>query len=451
MTTYDKEFLISEFWRYYSEYGKYPNSKELNKAEGFPSESGYKRIWKTWSNFLIDIGIIRKDCNDGWYICDENVLHEKYYDGDKQDIIESLMVKRTWGTIKKKASKLGLKRNMELVNYSKVRMSQEFLISELIRYKNEHGSSPTNEQFEKNKEFPSTKPYVRLFGSWNNALRTAGLEINTEFNISKNEVIKRAKTFFEKNGRSPFWNELNLSRTVYEKYWSNFPEMLEEAELPLNKKTRKDHFKSDEELIEDYLNLYNTLGRIPVANDINCQEDMASFPTYKLRFGGYKELWNKCGIDNKAILDTSIYGFICLDKNGDICKSYAEMVITNLFIDNKIEFQKEYSYRNVVPDFSGKSYVMDWYLPKTHTCVEYFGMYKKDHLNKEGKIGDYTRKAENKKKILKESNNVLIDLYQEDLNETLLQRLTEKFSKLGIDVKVENKNLYKNNPEKSIV
>jgi hypothetical protein len=275
-------------------------------------------------------------------------------------------------------------------------------------------------------------------------LKIAGLELNAEFNITKEEIIERAKVFYKENQRSPYWNELGFSRTVYEKFWGQFPDMLVEAKLPLNKKTRNNHYKSNDELIKDYKDLYNLIGRIPVAKDVNNHSNMASFETYVKRFGGYKEIWEKCDITNKEIIDENGYGFICLDKNGDLCKSYAEMVITNLFIDNNIKYIKEYPYKKLIPDFKGRSYVLDWYLPDKNICVEYFGIYRKNEYYSLNKMGNYTRKTERKKHILKNNNLELIDLYQEDLNQTFLQRLVEKFRIHGVILEVKNKNLYKN-------
>lgn len=442
-----KEFLISEFWRYYKEFGKYPYRKDLKENKDYPSESGYMRLWGTWENFLKDINVISKENTDGWYITDENILKRMYEYGSQKEILDSLMVKRNWDTVKKKAKVLGLKRS----NSTRRKHTKEELTSLLKNLAAEIGRTPRDVDIRNKPNFPSAKVFSNAFGGWNDALRDAGLTINAEFNISKEEIITRVFEFYNKNKRSPYWNELGFSRTVYQKYWSKFPDILEELGLPLNKKTREDKFKTDQELIDDYRRLYEILGRIPVANDVNNTSEMASFSTYKLRFGGYKEIWDKCGIDSSSIVDETTYGFICLDKNGDVCKSYAEMIITNLLIENHISYEKEYSYRKLIPNLKGKSYVMDWYLPDYKLCVEYFGMYRKDQLTKKGKIGDYTRKAEKKKEILKNNNQSLISLYQEDLNETYLQRVVNKFAEIGIEISVLQKNLYKNNPDKSVV
>ncbi|TCJ00489.1 homing endonuclease associated repeat-containing protein, partial [Cytobacillus praedii] len=322
---FNKEDIEELFWKFYEENKRYPEAKEIDKLHGNRFLVSRNKYFGNWNSLLKEIGVISLDNTDGWYICDENVLIEKYETNPQDEIINELMVKRSWGTIKTKASELGLRRNTSI---TKRQYTNDYLINCLLELANDLGRTPRDNDIREIENFPSMKVYQKRFGSWNSALKIAGLRLNTEFNITKEEIINRAKDFFKTNNRSPYWNELNLSRTVYEKYWCNFPEMLEEAMLPLNKKTRIDHFKTDEELIEDYLNLYKILGRIPMANDVNNYANMASFSTYKLRLGGYEEIWKKCNIDNTEILDETTYGFICLDKNGEICKSYAEMVIT---------------------------------------------------------------------------------------------------------------------------
>src|SRR3972149_6251004 len=46
------------------------------------------------------------------------------------------------------------------------------------RFFKENGRSPTWEDFSNNRKYPSFKTYQRHFGSWNKALKMAGLQIN---------------------------------------------------------------------------------------------------------------------------------------------------------------------------------------------------------------------------------------------------------------------------------
>lgn len=366
-----------------------------------------------------------------------------YSDCSQQDIMGSL--NRSWDSVKHRAKKLGFKRNL---NKAHQPYSEEHLITKLKELGDLLGKTPREIDMRNADNFPSSKPYKTVFGNWNNALRMAGFTLNTEFNIDKNEIIKRAREYFKKYGKSPCWDDLSISRTVYVKYWDSFADMLLDANLPLNREIRVDHFKTNEELISDYKNLYLKLKRIPIAQDIDCADNTASFKTYKKRFGGYKEIWKACGIDDESIVTEGQYGFICLDKNGEVCKSYAEMVITNVLIDSNVEYKKEFLYENLIPELKSTRYAMDWYLPKYDVCVEYFGIYKRNTENDDTMIGKYTRKAIWKMSIAKENNINLIDIYQEDLNETYLKRLVSKFNNYGINLIIESKNLYKN---KSVV
>ncbi|WP_404323944.1 hypothetical protein LG298_09810 [Cytobacillus firmus] len=104
---YTKEFLKKEFWRYYNEFGVYPISTDFRKNKTYPHCVNYERNWGSWSKFLEEIGIVG---DGGWYKCDENVLKDKYLTCTKEEIIDSLMIKRSWSTIRKKANSMGLRK-----------------------------------------------------------------------------------------------------------------------------------------------------------------------------------------------------------------------------------------------------------------------------------------------------------------------------------------------------
>jgi hypothetical protein len=104
-TSYSKEFLINEFWRFYKEYGRYPLGKDLRNTVGYPHNANYTKYWGSWNRFLLDIGILG---DYGWYKHDEQVLKDLYSNGNKKEIIDKLIVKRSWSTIIKKANLMGL-------------------------------------------------------------------------------------------------------------------------------------------------------------------------------------------------------------------------------------------------------------------------------------------------------------------------------------------------------
>lgn len=56
--------------------------------------------------------------------------------------------------------------------------TKEFLISELQRFVSENGKNPRFSNMQSKFGYPSNNSYARQFGTWNNALIAAGLEIN---------------------------------------------------------------------------------------------------------------------------------------------------------------------------------------------------------------------------------------------------------------------------------
>jgi len=229
---YTKEFLINEFWRFYKENNKYPRGKEMKAKNGYPSEDAYKTHWGTFNTFLSGIGVLG---DNGWYKCDEDVLIEMYENYPQKEIIDKLMVKRKWGMIKTKASELKLNRGKE-IRYASKTMSDEFLISELKRFYNTYDKVPTCTDFDEDKEFPSRKVYQNHFGSWNNALREAEMDINLQFNnYTKEDMIRVGLDHYNTTGEIPLSHEMGFSYSVLYKYWDDWNGYLAEINLKSNK------------------------------------------------------------------------------------------------------------------------------------------------------------------------------------------------------------------------
>jgi len=102
---YSKEFLVSEFWRFHKENGRFPLGKEMKAKNGYPDKGVYTKNFGSWTEFLIYIGVLGEN---GWYKCDEQILIDLYPSGNKNEIINKLMIKRTWGMIIKKANSMDL-------------------------------------------------------------------------------------------------------------------------------------------------------------------------------------------------------------------------------------------------------------------------------------------------------------------------------------------------------
>lgn len=441
---YDKNFLINEFWRYYEEFGVYPKLADFNSNPNYPSASAYNRIWGNWNNFLNDIGVLGKN---GWYKVDEEVLIKIYSDENKKlcDINNKLMIPRSYNEIQKKAEELGLKLRDFYIkrNYD---LSKENIINSSLQgikdLYNDFGKCPTISEYEKyaklNRLLRRKTLETKLNKKYTEICKDILNENNKEVK-TKEQLLKELIDLKEKLGRTPLANELSLyglseKKTYMRKFGMTYQELI--LSLGWELSTPKLNSKSEDELLDDYLNLYYKLGRLPLMQDIENDPNMASYSTYKYHFGDLKTIWELLEIDyEKFIKDHSLgSGFTCIDKNGDICRSESEMIITNILIDSNIKYEKEKMYSELINDCY-KTWKMDWYLPEYDIVVEYFGLYQKTQLNRNNRLGKYARKTKKKIDFCLKNNVKLIDLYYDDLKNDF-QGLINKFKKFDIQLSI---------------
>ena len=156
-------------------------------------------------------------------------------------------------------------------------ISNEELIA-LIQHKAaELGRSPALRDV----EVAAAATATRRFGSWNNFLISAGLEINSQGNapMSDEEAIRLIQAKAAELGRTPERSEFTQARTVIKKYggWKKF---LKAAGLKPSKR-KKYKFISDERLIELVHDRAAELGRTPKKNEF------VQGPTAARRYGSW--------------------------------------------------------------------------------------------------------------------------------------------------------------------
>ena len=489
----DKDYLVSEYWRYFNKLGRHPSKKEMTNKNGVPSASSYAKYWGSWNNFLKFLGVLGQN---GWYVCDEQVVIDKYETCSQEDIINSLMFTKSWDTIKRKASDLGLRRNMSAI---KKEYSEKYLLEKLADLAERIGRVPRYIDMESYSDMPSPKTYIQRFGGWNKALELLGFKPNTNFTHCKEDLIKEAIEFYQQFNRSPFYNDLSYSRTVYKFYWNTWTEFLKECKLPLNK--RENSLSSKEDGINYLINLSKELNKVPSSLDV--ENDGIPRDWFARNFGSYrlalfeanliteneieedyeeyaktsieylnelarllnrvptveeyhmflskKETKNHLTRENlsnrmemkfteicreflpKDIIESELNTFY-VDKNNDRCFSIPELKISNLLIDNNIKFKKETLYKDVidVPD----RIRFDWEIVNDEESiyVEYFGLFH-DTPSENKMINDYYNGTKRKIKLCKDNNVKLIELYRDDLKDNF-KGLIDKFKSHKIDIKI---------------
>lgn len=196
--------------------------------------------------------------------------------------------------------------------------------------------------------------------------------------------------------------------------------------LGLNK-SKEEYNKHFSELMKNELsqkltNFANKLGKTPTSDEINASHEMPGVVSYHRYFGSYS---NAC-IENGLDVNSNIFGksHHTLSLNGDVCLSKREKEITDIFIQNGINYKKEVLYKDIINKFDDSNIRCDWLI--NDIIVEYFGMPEKEY---------YRERMNEKIKICKENNIKLIQLFKKDLSYNY-RGLIDKFKECGINLKI---------------
>jgi len=238
-TDISKERLISDLQEFAEQLGKTPTQNKINQ-DGPWSAKLYHNYFGSWNNALKKAGLEpnhKINISEERLISDLQEFSEELgktptkrkmkQDGPWNDITYHNHF-GSWNNALKKA---GFESNLE------IDISKERLISDLQEFAEQLGKTPT--QNEMNQDGPwSTQSYLNHFDSWNNALKEAGLEPNNEINISEERLISELQEFAEELGRTPTFNEMRQdgpwSNTTYQNRFGSWNNALEKAGLEIN-------------------------------------------------------------------------------------------------------------------------------------------------------------------------------------------------------------------------
>lgn len=178
----------------------------------------------------------------------------------------------------------------------------------------------------------------------------------------------------------------------------------------------------EEKLIRELKEYAQILGRTPLSYEVNENKNMAHSNTYRRCFDGYVDACQKAGLEPNYegnIFSPRTYR----SKNNDLCLSQPELIITNLFIDNVLEYEKEVYYSSFSDDPRCGYKRCDWFLVDG-IIVEYFGMERRE---------SYQKRMLEKQAICSDNNLILIELYPKDMRKGL-EGLINKFKEYGIEL-----------------
>jgi hypothetical protein len=437
LKVYTKEMLINEFFRFKDEFGRFPKKVDIEALSNYPSANTYQENFGSWTKFLMSLDIIAED---GWYKDDEQVIKDFYIKvSNLCEINLKLNEKRTISQINKKAQKLNISiRSFINKREYNVTTPEEKLKSSMQGLKDLYsdlGVYPTTSEYDDYARL--NKLIYRRNLEDRVSMRFADICIQelggTNKDIKSKEILIAELTQLKvKLGRTPRANELKAhglseKKAYMRKFGITYQELIDS--LGWEQATPRLRFKSEEEMLADYERLFNEIKRLPNSTDLQNCNYTSSAQTYVDKFGSLKDVWEILDLPYDANQDLSA-GFVAINKRKEICRSSAELEISNILIENNINYSPEIKYSDLDDKLINK-WKMDWYLSDSDIYVEYFGMYQETQIKRNTRIGRYSRKVKKKIDYCINNNIILISLYREDLTENY-KGLLHKFEERGI-------------------
>lgn len=212
MVKYSDEFLLSELRRFYEENGRSPTAPDMRIKNGYPPATAYYKYFGSFTNALIradlQVNHLTGYTNDQLIYILQKFYNDTGKSPTREDInnLENCPSYRVFvdrfGSFNDALSTAGLQLNQRR------NVNKEYLISELHRFVSLYNRSPTIDDFRYNTDFPSDSTYQRHFGSWNNGLVAAKLDLNFGNKYTKEFLLNELSRFTLENNRVPEYRDL---------------------------------------------------------------------------------------------------------------------------------------------------------------------------------------------------------------------------------------------------
>ncbi|PIH59177.1 homing endonuclease associated repeat-containing protein [Paenibacillus sp. LK1] len=304
------------------------------------------------------------------------------------NILESLYPTEPWETLLFEINRFPKEEIIRMASKLKIKRENYHYSSEELEYIRKYYSSMPTKEFVK-KFFPS-----RTESAIHTKASKMGIVSRERWSEEENELLK------DKYHNTP-------NRILKSKHFQNrslTAIICQAVNLGLKKSITNVQFSNDE-LITSLKTLAEKLGHTPTADEILADEDIPSPMTFFRYFGSYNNACSEANLTPNPINTFGNCGFHSA-SDGTVCLSYAELTITEFFIENNISFEKEVPYADFVDDDRCGRKRSDWVL-EDGSIIEYFGMPERE---------SYKEKMNQKIDICKDNDIKLIALYRKDLN-----------------------------------
>ena len=241
----------------------------------------------------------------------------------------------------------------EVNNRSNIPKSE--LLNALQCLGDEQDRTPTAADMERDGQF-GWATYKTTFGSWNNALREAGFDPNVRNDIQDSILVEEIQRLSDKLDRTPERRDMDaegkFDSTTYMSSFGTWNNALREADLTPNKRLNI----PDSDLLEELQRLADVLDRTPIRDEMESQGKF-SFSVYTQRFGSWNDALVEAGLDPNKILNPDHLDHIVRSTwELEIANTLLELDVDYEYESLKIEYGDGHTY---MPDFVADQYVIE--------------------------------------------------------------------------------------------
>lgn len=289
---YSDAELLSHIVELENELGRVPSIRDMNKAEQCPSGALYRYRFGSWNNAIRKVGLVAREhkyTDEGLIEAlrklDKRLMHTpRRIDIDEAEDCPVLgTYEDHFGSYESALLKAGLKPSSPYI-----KITDEELIEKLTDLSRVLGHVPTTREMAEGRDCPNPSTYQERFGSWKEALKRAGLDRSSKL-ISDDTLVLYLRKLAEDLGRTPtYWEMAELEnyphpRTYYDRFGS-WEAAIKKAGLPPVKRGY-----SEEELLKHMAELTDKLGHPPTYKEMWKAEGYPSPATYANHFGSWRK------------------------------------------------------------------------------------------------------------------------------------------------------------------
>ena len=206
-------------------------------------------------------------------------------------------------------------KNLHLVykNYNDIYIEhkKDYVIKKLKEFHSINGRTPYTRDFIGNPDYPCSTTITTLFGTFNNALIAAGLDINTFANLPFDKEVAKEDllNLINKLGRLPLCKELGPPNTtftqkVYYKYWGGIKDCINSMGLDYSKLKSLSCVSKVNLRLDQIIKFKTIHNRLPDINELGNKNNLPSYHWVHDHFGSYENLKNH--LENPIDINTKI-------------------------------------------------------------------------------------------------------------------------------------------------